>query len=78
MDLVYSVIVVAAALAGCCKEVRDWDDDKMLVLGAMYDHFNENHLQAEQTICITSAQIQAKTGIKDSARVNLLLKHGSR
>ncbi len=69
------IVAFLAVLMGCnAEEVRDWDDDKLLVLGAMYDHFNENHLKAGRTICMTSEQIQAKTGM-DSSRVNLLLKH---
>ena len=70
------IVLIAALTVGCTNndEDRDWDDDKLLVLGAMYDHFNENHLKPGRSICMTSAQIQAKTGM-DSARVNQLLKH---
>ena len=62
---------------GCNAEQvhDDWDDGKLLVLGVMYNYLNENILKPGQTICMTPEQIQTKTGIKDSARINLIRQH---
>lgn len=68
------VTLIAALIVGCnAEEIRDWDDDKLLVLRVLYDHHNRTHLKS--STYMAPAQIMAKVGIDDRARIALLLRH---